>query len=136
MGLPKECKTELKHKYEKGERNLITDVPGVKVGHVTIEDDARDIHTGVTAVFPHAGNLFREKVPAAVSVINGFGKSTGLIQIEELGNIETPVLMTNTFGVGTALMRCVVPFILPDVVKILLAMRIAAVIHKMKLLSR
>lgn len=103
MGLPKECKTELKHKYEKGERNLITDVPGVKVGHVTIEDDARDIHTGVTAVFPHAGNLFREKVPAAVSVINGFGKSTGLIQIEELGNIETPVLMTNTFGVGTAL---------------------------------
>ena len=65
MGLPKECKTELKHKYEKGERDLITDVPGVKVGHVTIEDDARDIHTGVTAVFPHAGNLFRERVPAA-----------------------------------------------------------------------
>lgn len=103
MGLPKDCKIELKNKYEKGKRNLITDVPGVKVGHVTVEDDARDIHTGVTAVFPHSGNLFKEKVPAAVSVINGFGKSTGLIQIEELGNMETPVVMTNTFGVGTAL---------------------------------
>ena len=103
MGLPKDCKIELKNKYEKGKRNLITDVPGVKVGHVTVEDDARGIHTGVTAVFPHSGNLFKEKVPAAVSVINGFGKSTGLIQIEELGNMETPVVMTNTFGVGTAL---------------------------------
>lgn len=103
MGLPKDCKIELKNKYEKGKRNLITDVLGVKVGHVTVEDDARGIHTGVTAVFPHSGNLFKEKVPAAVSVINGFGKSTGLIQIEELGNMETPVVMTNTFGVGTAL---------------------------------
>ena len=103
MGLPKDCKIELNNKYEKGKRNLITDVPGVKVGHVSVEDDVRDIHTGVTAVFPHSGNLYREKVSAAVSVINGFGKSAGLIQIEELGNIETPVLMTNTFGVGTAL---------------------------------
>ena len=103
MGLPRSCKVELKNKYEKGTRNLITDVPGVKVGHVTLQDEGKHIHTGVTAVFPHEENLFKEKVPAAVSVINGFGKSVGLIQIEELGNIETPILMTNTFGVGTAL---------------------------------
>ena len=103
MGLPRSCKVELKNKYEKGKRNLITDVPGVKVGHVTLQDEGKHIHTGVTAVFPHEENLFKEKVPAAVSVINGFGKSAGLIQIEELGNIETPILMTNTFGVGTAL---------------------------------
>lgn len=83
--------------------NLITDVPGVRVGHVTHNDDARDIHTGVTAVFPHSGNLFREKVAAGVSVINGFGKSAGLIQVEELGTVETPIIMTNTFGVGTSL---------------------------------
>ena len=68
-----------------------------------MQDEGKHIHTGVTAVFPHEENLFKEKVPAAVSVINGFGKSVGLIQIEELGNIETPILMTNTFGVGTAL---------------------------------
>lgn len=103
MGLPKSCKVELKNKYEKGARNLITDVPGITVGHVTLQDNEKNIHTGITAVFPHEGNLFKEKVPAAVSVINGFGKSVGLIQIEELGNIETPILMTNTFGVGTAL---------------------------------
>ena len=83
--------------------NLITDVPGVRVGHVTHNDDARDIHTGATAVFPHSGNLFREKVAAGVSVINGFGKSAGLIQVEELGTVETPIIMTNTFGVGTSL---------------------------------
>ncbi len=103
MGLPRDCGINLPNKYEKGRRNLITDVPGVKVGHVTLSDEKRDIHTGVTAVLPHSGNTFKEKVPAAVHVINGFGKSTGLIQIEELGTMETPVVMTNTFGVGTAL---------------------------------
>lgn len=103
MGLPKQCEVELNNKYTKGVKNLITDVPGVKVGQITVEDEGKYIHTGVTAVFPHSGNLFKEKVPAAVSVINGFGKSVGLVQIEELGNIETPILMTNTFGVGTAL---------------------------------
>lgn len=103
MGLPKDCGVQLKNKYTKGKRNLITDIPGVKVGHVTHQDAEKNIHTGVTAIFPHSGNLFQEKVPAAVSVINGFGKSAGLIQIEELGSMETPVLMTNTFGVGTAL---------------------------------
>lgn len=89
-----------------GRLNAITDVAGVKVGYVTIRDG--DVLTGVTAILPHDGNLFREKVPAAVEVINGFGKSVGLMQIEELGNIETPILLTNTFGVSscaTALIR-------------------------------
>lgn len=85
----------------RGERDLITDVPGVLVGQVTVSGDGAE--TGVTAILPHSGNLFRSKVPAAVHVINGFGKSAGLIQIQELGNIEAPILMTNTFGVGTAI---------------------------------
>lgn len=84
----------------KGAKNLITDIPGVKVGQVTVDD--QDVHSGVTAIFPHSHNLFRNKVPAASYVINGFGKSVGLIQIDELGTIETPIVLTNTFGVGTA----------------------------------
>lgn len=103
MGLPEVCEITLKNKYKKGKRNLITDVGGVTVGHVTLRDDERGIHTGVTAVRPHSGNLFREKVMAGVAVINGFGKSAGLIQIDELGTIETPIIMTNTLSVGTAL---------------------------------
>jgi D-aminopeptidase len=81
-----------------GARNSLADVPGVTVGHVTLATG--DLRTGVTAVLPHGGDLFREKVPAAVHVINGFGKSVGLMQVEELGNLETPILLTNTFGVG------------------------------------
>jgi D-aminopeptidase len=83
-----------------GERNSITDVEGVLVGHSTI--DEKGIKTGVTAVLPHGGNLFRDKVTAACWVINGFGKTVGIIQIEELGNIETPIVLTNTLSVGTA----------------------------------
>ncbi len=86
---------------KKGERDLITDVKGVKVGHFTIDDG--DIHTGVTAILPHEGNIFKEKVVASSYVINGFGKSVGLIQVEELGTIETPIILTNTLSVGTAL---------------------------------
>lgn len=82
-----------------GTHNSLTDVPGVLVGHQTIRRG--DLHTGVTAIFPHDGDLFREKVPAAVEVINGFGKSVGLMQIEELGQLESPIMLTNTFGVGT-----------------------------------
>ncbi|KON88267.1 D-aminopeptidase [Sporosarcina globispora] len=86
-----------------GKKNCITDVEGVRVGHVTLDFplDERDQHvcTGVTAVLPHGGNLFREKVPAASYVINGFGKTTGLVQVEELGLIESPIMLTNTFGV-------------------------------------
>src|SRR5215472_5815344 len=82
-----------------GSRNSIADVPGVTVGHATlIEGDAR---TGVTAAVPHDGNLFRDKVVAAAVVLNGFGKSTGLVQVNELGTLETPILLTNTFAVGT-----------------------------------
>ena len=102
MGLPENSGIILAGRYEKGPRNLITDVPGVAVGHRTLEDDSRHIHTGVTAILPHRGNLFREKVAAGISVINGFGKSAGLIQVKELGSIETPIIMTNTFSVGTA----------------------------------
>ncbi len=82
-----------------GPLNAITDVPGVRVAHRTLRQG--DIHTGFTAVLPHDGNLFRRKVRAAVDVINGFGKSAGLIQLAELGQIETPLLLGNTLSVGT-----------------------------------
>lgn len=80
-----------------GQYNAITDVKGVTVGHQTLIKDEH-IRTGVTAIFPHGGNIFQEKVPAAVYVGNGFGKSMGLSQIEELGNIESPILLTNTLN--------------------------------------
>ena len=72
-----------------GMRNSITDVEGIKVGHTAIHNN--DIHTGVTALIPHSGNVFREKLTAAVHVVNGFGKSAGLLQVEELGTLETPI---------------------------------------------
>jgi D-aminopeptidase len=83
-----------------GKMNSLSDVPGVKVGHVTLSDGP--IQTGVTAVLPHGGNLFQSKVMGAADVINGFGKSVGLMQIEELGTIETPIVLTNTLNVGIA----------------------------------
>lgn len=83
-----------------GKNNSITDVPGVTVGHVTL--DKNNAKTGVTAIIPHSGNLFKEKVIAASHVINGFGKTTGLIQIDELGTIETPIILTNTLSIGAA----------------------------------
>jgi D-aminopeptidase len=82
-----------------GETNSITDIAGVRVGHCTLSEGA--LRTGVTAVLPHGGNLYRRKVMAACDVVNGFGKSAGLVQVEELGTLETPILLTNTFGVGT-----------------------------------
>ncbi|MEA4952231.1 MAG: P1 family peptidase [Aminobacteriaceae bacterium] len=84
----------------RGPRNAITDVEGVRVGHCTLADGP--VQTGVTAVLPHGGNLFREKLLAACHVINGFGKSAGLVQVEEMGTLETPVILTNTFAVGAA----------------------------------
>ncbi|MGM0410339.1 MAG: P1 family peptidase [Bacillota bacterium] len=83
-----------------GKSNKITDVKGVKVGHCTL--DSGQINTGVTAILPHSGNVFKKKVIAASHVINGFGKSTGLVQINELGTIETPIILTNTLNVGIA----------------------------------
>lgn len=84
-----------------GPKNLISDVSGVTVGHCTISsDDSKTIRTGVTVIKPSdARDLFANKVPAAVSVINGFGKSYGLVQLEELGVLETPIALTNTFSV-------------------------------------
>ncbi len=102
MGLPENSRVNMTSKYPKGKKNKITDVPGVTVGQITLEDEKKHIHTGVTAILPHDGNLFQNKVAAGVSVINGFGKSAGLVQIEELGTIESPIVMTNTFSVGTA----------------------------------
>ena len=81
-----------------GPLNAITDVPGVQVGQVT-RVEGESVRTGVTAVLPHAGNVFQDKVPAAVSVANGFGKMTALSQIRELGEIETPIVLTNTLSV-------------------------------------
>ncbi|WP_188455150.1 DmpA family aminopeptidase [Virgibacillus oceani] len=91
MGLPK------------GTNNCITDIQGVKVGHVTLYEKLNEedtICTGVTAILPHEGNLFNEKTRAGSCVINGYGKTAGLVQVEELGLIESPIMLTNTFSVG------------------------------------
>ncbi|GAA5533330.1 P1 family peptidase [Deinococcus aluminii] len=82
-----------------GPHNAITDVPDVRVGHETVIIDP-NIRTGVTAILPHPGNLFEERVPAGVAVGNGFGKFVGLTQVQELGELETPVLLTNTLSVA------------------------------------
>src|SRR6185503_12422486 len=84
-----------------GPLNAITDVAGVRVGHITIHT-GDTVHTGVTAILPHAGNLFQEKVAGAVFVGNAFGKLAGSTQVQELGTIETPIVLTNTLSVGTA----------------------------------
>lgn len=84
-----------------GRYNAITDVQGVRVGHSTVIQ-GESVRTGVTAILPHSGNIFQEKVPAAVYVGNGFGKLMGSTQIQELGNLETPVILTNTLSVSTA----------------------------------
>ena len=84
-----------------GELNAITDVDGVEVGHHTIID-GEDIRTGVTAILPHSGNLFRDRVPAAVYVGNGFGKALGFTQVQELGELETPIALTNTLSIFSA----------------------------------
>ena len=82
-----------------GPLNAITDVAGVRVGHHSLRE--ADVMTGFTAILPHDGDLFRDKVRAGVEVINGFGKSAGLMQVAELGQIETPLLFGNTLSVGT-----------------------------------
>ncbi|WP_233831796.1 DmpA family aminopeptidase [Paraburkholderia sp. ZP32-5] len=81
-----------------GALGTIADVAGVSVGHCMLADGA--LQTGVTVIRPHRGDPFVDKVPAAASVINGFGKSIGLVQVDELGTLETPIALTNTFGVG------------------------------------
>jgi D-aminopeptidase len=83
-----------------GPKNAITDVPGVAVGHCTVTSDSEPaIQTGVTVILPHQGNTFLHKVIAGCHVINGYGKSTGLVQIHELGRLESPIALTNTFSI-------------------------------------
>ena len=81
-----------------GKLNKITDVPGVKVGHYTLRNDKHN--TGITVILPSTDNLFTNKVMATSHVINGYGKTQGLVQVEELGCIETPIVLTNTLNVG------------------------------------
>ena len=82
----------------RGPRNALTDVPGVAVGHCTVRTQAWN--TGVTVILPAQDNLFLHKVVGACQVLNGFGKTLGLMQLEELGTIETPIALTNTLNVG------------------------------------
>jgi len=84
-----------------GPLNSITDVSGVAVGQVTVIE-GRNVRTGVTAILPHGGNVFQDKVPAGISVANGFGKLTGVTQVRELGTLETPIVLTNTLSVPAA----------------------------------
>lgn len=97
----------IQHHLPTGEQNTIADVAGVRVGQTTLIDGegalqvgTGPIRTGVTAILPHTGNIFREKVPAAVYTINGYGKATGFEQVRHLGVIETPICLTNTLNVG------------------------------------
>src|SRR5882672_2537478 len=88
--------------YPSGPRNAITDVAGIRVGHTTIVEGDR-VRTGVTAIVPHGGNLFQDKVAGAVFVGNAFGKLAGSTQVAELGTIETPIVLTNTLSIGAAM---------------------------------
>ncbi len=91
---------------EPGPLNAITDVPGVRVGHITLNHAAgyeASVCTGVTAILPRSGDVFHRKCTAASHVINGFGKTAGLVQLDELGQLESPILLTNTMSVGAAL---------------------------------
>jgi D-aminopeptidase len=91
---------------EPGPLNAITDVAGVRVGHRTLTE-GEGIRTGVTAIVPHDGNVFQSKVPAAVFPANAYGKAAGLLQVQELGNLETPIVLTNTLCVGTVVQAVV-----------------------------
>jgi D-aminopeptidase len=94
-----------------GPLNAITDVAGVRVGHMTLVR-GDDVRTGVTAILPHGDGIYHHKVPAAVHVGNGYGKAAGFLQVRELGTIETPIVLTNTLAVGTAV-TAVVKWTLP-----------------------
>lgn len=88
-------------RHPTGPLNAITDVAGVAVGHVTLIEGERT-RTGATAILPHGGNLYQDRVPAGLAVLNGFGKFAGATQLAELGELETPILLTNTLAVGRA----------------------------------
>jgi D-aminopeptidase len=86
-------------RFSPGDRNALVDVPGVLVGHRTLSEGDR-LRTGVTAILPHGGNLYSEKVLGACHVVNGYGKAAGLSQLAELGTVESPILLTSTLSVG------------------------------------
>ena len=88
-------------RFPTGRRNALVDVPGVLVGHRTLAEGDW-LRTGVTAILPHVGNLYTEKVLGACHVINGYGKAAGLSQLAELGTVESPLLLTSTLSVGPA----------------------------------
>ena len=83
-----------------GALDAITDVPGVALGHCTLDDGATQ--TGASVLLPQPGDLFLHKLPAGLAVINGFGKSVGLLQVQELGTLESPIALVSTLAVGTA----------------------------------
>src|SRR5919112_3564993 len=87
--------------FPRGELNALVDVPGVLVGHRTLVEGDR-LRTGVTAILPHGGNLYEEKVLGAFHAVNAYGKAAGLTQLAELGTIESPILLTNTLAIGAA----------------------------------
>ncbi len=89
-----------------GPMNAITDIEGVKIGHVTL-DKGKTIRTGATAILPHGGNLYQDKVPAAVVVGNGYGKLAGSTQVMELGEIEAPIILTNTLNVAEGMIAAI-----------------------------
>ncbi|KFD22719.1 P1 family peptidase [Tatumella ptyseos] len=95
----RETRSLMYPRFPCGRHNLLSDVPGVRVGHSTLADGERQ--TGVTAILPPGDNLFLQPLPCGVAVLNGFAKPAGLIQIEELGELQTPILLSNTFAVGT-----------------------------------
>ncbi len=86
-------------RFPPGDRNALVDVPGVLVGHRTLNEGER-LRTGVTAILPHGGNLYAEKVLGACHVVNGYGKAAGLSQLAELGTVESPIMLTSTLSVG------------------------------------
>ena len=89
--------------FKTGTYNAITDVKGLTVGQVTLKDESVGMHTGVTAIVPHPNNIFKNKVPAGIFLANGFGKMAGFPQVKELGNIETPIVLTNTLSVAAGI---------------------------------
>ena len=97
--------------YTKGKLNKITDVKGIKIGHCTLND--KDIQTGVSVIIPSESNIFKEKLACASVVINGFGKTSGLVQIDELGTLESVIGLTNTLSVGTV-MQSLVKYMMRD----------------------
>lgn len=107
MGIENRSEIGLVPNFKRGRRNLITDVKGVTVGHSTIISEDHTVNTGVTVIRPSQGNIFRNKMLAGASVINGFGKTAGLVQIQELGTLESPIYLTNTLSVGTVLTAAV-----------------------------